>query len=369
MGSSGRWTRRTFLVSGAAACGLHGQPAKTVVFESDWRRYPDPTTEFEVLRLTDPAYESRMPAYYSRGISHRAAFMLFSSDRAGSLQILRMDLKTGQSRQLTNAHELDPESVALTPDDRGFCYFDGPALRMMSLGMGRDREVYRVPEGWQHTAGASLSADGVRVVFAESKEGAARVRSVSLARGAAETIAEQNWAISEAQMHPRRAQILYRQGDEALWLVNLDGKQNHKLKLADGHIGPARWSPDGRTVIYLHFPDDRTQLHAIREHAPDQSLDKMVGKTSQFAHFGFNANSSVFVGASQNKASPTILLLLRVTRRELTMCEHKASDPGMVAPVFSPDSQRVYFQSDRHGKRAIYMVRVDKFVEKTDGET
>ena len=40
-----------------------------------------------------------------------------------------------------------------------------------------------------------------------------------------------------------------------------------------------------------------------------------------------------------------------------------------VAPVFSPDSQRIYFQSDRDGKRAIYMVRVDKFVEKTDQET
>ena len=77
----------------------------------------------------------------------------------------------------------------------------------------------------------------------------------------------------------------------------------------------------------------------------------------------------MFAGASQNMASPTILLLLRVTRRELTMCEHKAADPQTVAPIFSPDSQRIYFQSDRDGKRAIYMVRVDKFVEKTDLET
>ena len=151
--------------------------------------------------------------------------------------------------------------------------------------------------------------------------------------------------------------------------MNTDGRQNRKLKLAEGRIGPARWSPDGKTVLYLHLPDDPKQLHAIREHAPDQNQDKLVGKTSQFAHFGCNANSSVFAGASQNKASPTILLLLRVTRRELTMCEHKASDARTVAPIFSPDSQRIYFQSDRDGKRAIYMVRVDKFVEKTEADT
>ena len=38
----------------------------------------------------------------------------------------------------------------------------------------------------------------------------------------------------------------------------------------------------------------------------------------------------------------------------------------MVAPIFSPDSQRIFFVSDRHGKPAVYTVKVDKLVEKTD---
>jgi oligogalacturonide lyase len=92
-----------------------------------------------------------------------------------------------------------------------------------------------------------------------------------------------------------------------------------------------------------------------------------VAKTSQFAHFGFNRDTSVFVGASRNAASPTVLILLRVTRRELTLCEHKASHPEAVAPVFAPDSQRIYFQSDRDGKPAIYCVHAEKLVEKTAG--
>ena len=117
-------------------------------------------------------------------------------------------------------------------------------------------------------------------------------------------------------------------------------------------------------MLYLNLPEDKKQLNNIREHVPDSNTDKLVAKTSQFACFGSNRDSSVFAGASRN-ASPAVLLLLRVTQRERTLCEHKASDPASVAPVFSPDSQRVYFQSDRHGKPAIYRVRVDKFVEET----
>jgi oligogalacturonide lyase len=73
----------------------------------------------------------------------------------------------------------------------------------------------------------------------------------------------------------------------------------------------------------------------------------------------------VFAGASRSRASAYVLILLRVTRRELTLCEHKASDPAMVNPVFSPDSQRIVFVSDRHGKPALYQVRVNRFVEET----
>ena len=131
-------------------------------------------------------------------------------------------------------------------------------------------------------------------------------------------------------------------------------------------IGPAHWAPDGSSVLYLHYPEDRRQLNAIREYTLDQDQDALVGKTSQFVHFGVNGDGSVFAGASRNGASPHVLLLLRAAKRELTLCEHRASDPTAVAPIFSADSQRVFFQSDMHGKPAIYRVRVDQFVEKTE---
>ena len=53
-------------------------------------------------------------------------------------------------------------------------------------------------------------------------------------------------------------------------------------------------------------------------------------------------------------------------KRELTLAEHRASDAHMVAPIFAPNSQRIFFGSDRDGKPAIYTMSVEKFVEETD---
>jgi oligogalacturonide lyase len=257
----------------------------------------------------------------------------------------------------------------LLPDEHSFCYCDGSGLHHASLSNLRERQVYPLPEDWERSPGSSVSDDGAFALLGESHAGSSRLRLIGLQKGVARTVIEAPWILSHPQARPKRAQILYRQADQALWLVNSDGTQNHKLPLADGRIGPARWSPDGRTVLYLNFPDDPTQLHAIRECAPDQNTDKLVARTSQFAHFGCNANTSVFVGASQNRGAPYILLLLRITRREFTLCEHHSSDPATVAPTFSADSQQIFFQSDREGKPAIYRVHVEKIVEKTDSES
>jgi len=362
----GRWTRRAFLISGLAPWALAEQ--KGVLLPSAWHRYSDPATEFEVLRLTDPAHSCWLPAYYNRVLARRGGFLLYSSDETGSPQACHMDLRSSASRRLTEAVHLDASSIAMLPDERSFCYWDGSALHQIALTNLRARQVYELADGWERCPGASVADDGTALI-GESRAGASRLRVIGLQKGAARTVTEAPWILSHPQARPRRAQILYRQADEALWLVNSDGAQNRKLPLADGRVGPARWSPDGRTVLYLSFPDDPTQLHAIRECSPDQNTDKLVARTSQYAHFGCNTNTSVFVGASQSRAAPYILIMLRLTRRELSLCEHRASDPAMVAPIFSADSQHIFFESDRDGKPAIYRIHVEKLVEETEPET
>ena len=358
-------TRRSLCLSAVAAVRLFGEGRKGEVFPSDAEHYPDPLTELEVYRLTRPDYTSTMTVYYNRGIAHSSGWMLCSSDRTGSPQGFHLDLKSGEMKQMTQAEGLDGATLTLLPDNRSFCYLAGRSVYISVVSNLKERELYQVPEGWEPAGGMSVGPDGTHVTLVELRGDTSRLRMVTLVQGVARTVIESPFPMSAPMARPMRAQMLYRQGGEALWMVNADGSQNRKLKLAAGGIGTPNWSSDGKTVVYLNFPEDRTQLNNLREFTADSGTDKLIAKTSQFAAFGANRDGSVFVGASRN-TSPAVLLLLRATQSERTMCEHKASNPAAVAPLFSPDSQRIYFQSDRHGKPAIYSMHVEKLVEKTD---
>jgi oligogalacturonide lyase len=109
----------------------------------------------------------------------------------------------------------------------------------------------------------------------------------------------------------------------------------------------------------------QSPLTEIHEANPETGAEQRLDPTSQFASFSPNADASVFVGASSSHAQPTVILLLRALQRELTLCEHRATHPAGVSPVFSPDSRRVYFQSDHGGKSALYSINVEQLVEPT----
>jgi len=360
------FTRRLFVASlaSASAC-LAADKAQT--YPSEIKRYADEATEFNVFRLTDPAHASWLPAAYNRAISKKTEFLIHSSDRSGSQQGYRLDLKSGQSRVLTEAADLVAGSLTLAPDEHEFAYLAGQLLYMGRTNGMHAREVYRAEEGFQFGSGFSLSEDGLVAMLIEQKLGLSRLRLITMRTGAATTLVESNEPLSDPQPRPKRAGLLYRKAD-ALWAVNYDAAQNHKLRIAAGGLGTALWSGDGKTVDYLNFPVDRKQLNNIREFTPDTNDDQFVSATSQFASFNHNADTSVLVGASGSKASPYLLLLVRSVKRELTLCQHRASDPRQVTAFFSPNSQRVIFQSDRDGKMAIYSIAVDRLVEETEAE-
>jgi oligogalacturonide lyase len=352
------FSRRRFLA--LAAAGRLTPP--------EWKRYADPATELEVVRLTDPAFTSGMSAPHLRQFTRRSDSLLYWSERAagdspGPRQAFLLDLKMGGSRQLTDAATLDISSLSLSTDDRSALFFDGPSLYETLLTSTHPRELHRVPDGATRK-GFAIGMDG-SLLFAERDKGKSRI--ISVLRQITRRVAETDQEIDEVMARPRRMQVLYRAAGQ-LWLVNSDGTGKLPLKTEPGQTLDARWIPSGRTVIYLHVPDDPKELVTLRENSPDEGTDRVLAKTSQFISVYPNADASVFTGASRSKANAYVLILLRVARRELTLCEHRASDPAMVEPVFTPDSQSIVFVSDRHGKPAIYQVRVARFVEETSAE-
>jgi oligogalacturonide lyase len=334
------------------------------VTPSEWRRYADPATELEVFRLTDPAFASGMTAPHLRQFTRRGESLLYWSERSGTRQAHLLDMKNGESKELTDGAAFDSASLALAADDKSFFFFDGPVLNEVPFGVGKAREVHRTPDGAART-GFGLMQDGA-AVFVERHNGRSRILTVL--KQQPRRIVDTDGEIETVMPRPRRAQLAYRAGD-AIFLVNADGSGKHQPKLAPGRPEDASWTPAGRTLIYLHVPEDPKELVTLREYTPEDGSDRLLAKTSQFISASPNQDASVFAGASRSKASPYVLILLRAAHREMTLCEHAASDPAMVRPLFTPDSQSVLFVSDRHGKPAIYMMPVAKFVEATgDGQ-
>jgi oligogalacturonide lyase len=363
-------TTRRGLLFGTCAAGAvlpQLQAASRASFPSELRRFADPATEFPIFRLTNPAHSSWLPSAASRFISRKSHFLLYTCDRGGKSGLYRLDLKNGESGEIAQGEQIDIRFAALSADDHNCCYADGETLWMSPVqGLGaRPREVYRSPENWRRLSlTPAITEDGIAALWPERGEKSHRIRVVSLTRtSSTATIAESPEPIGEVLPRPRRAGAMYRRGQE-LWLVSYDGQQNYKLRIAPRPFSSAQWTADGRSLLYLSHPEP-PGLIEIREFTPDTNEDKLVAKTSQFASFARNADASVFVGASGSKASPYVMLLVRAAKRELTVAEHKSSEASAAMPVFSPNSQRIFFESDREGKHCIYAMTVDKLVEET----
>ena len=340
-------TRRTAqsLLSGAPLLLAAGRGE---VAPNERLRFADPATEGEVFRLTSPKINCVLPAAAHHCISSRGNFLVHCSDRSGNWQVHRLELKQGESRQLTDEPDVLISSPAMTADERQIYYAAGPVVKATAVGGGRDRDVY--------TAGGNIRAfnvteDGLFAVL--TAEG--RLTLVPLLAKAKAQVLGEGEGMDFLLPRPRRDSLLYRAG--ASWrLVHFDGTVNRVLPAMEGS-GGAQWSADGRLILFL-------KGSVITELDPDTGVEKTVAKTSAFSQFARNADGTVFAGLSGSKAQPHVLLLLRQTRRERTVSEHKAST--VAAPFFAPNSQRLFYQSDRDGKMVLYMVATDRLLEKTE---
>jgi oligogalacturonide lyase len=332
--------------------------------ETQLRRFRDPATEFEILRYSDPAASSLLAQPHLRSMWRNNNSLLFCSDRTGKFQLWRLELKTGVARQVTDfADGVAPHSFALTRDERSASCVHGNAIELAPLGRGRVRTVYRAPGDWQIVECAPFESS---MFFAVIEQRADRYRVRYVRASTADTLFEAGEAMTALRPRPRRADVLVRRGGR-LSLLRQDSRGVHDVATR-GRAGQALWSADGSSVIYLSFPEEKGKLNELREHFPESSEDKLIAPTSQFGTFARNGDASVFVGISTNKASPHVLLLLRTTRREMTLSEHRSSAPAEVSVLFTPDSQRVFYHSDRQGKPAIYAVPAEWLLEKTDDD-
>jgi oligogalacturonide lyase len=357
-------SRRALVLALGGASALVGASERGAILPSDGTRYDDPSTEFEVRRLTRPSYSSFLPAWPGRAASRRNDFVILASDRTGSAELHRLDLKSGQSRVL--AALSDARAFTLSADDRMVYFRDRQSVFALALaGAPRPVPLWRSPHP-DDRGPLSPSEDGTALWFTTPTDQGAGLMKLRLGARPEPFLVLQRATIVEPVPNPHRALVLWRSDGDSLWMCEHDGSSVRRLDTPPGRVRQAMWSPDGQSVLYLHDPGSAGGSVAIREQDVDARADRLVANTSQYACFACNANASVFLGVSRSQAGPYVLLLLRITRRELPLCEHRSHDASASSLAFSPDSQRLFFQGDAEGKSVVYSMKLDKLVEKTE---
>ncbi len=339
-----------------AAASKPVQKTRQLPSVGEFVRFADPVTETPVVRLTNPVSDSVLPAATNRFVSVKDRFLVFSSNRTGRFAPFRVNLRTGVLSQLASPQALDTRSLCMDHTEKLIYFLDGGSLRRVSLN-GKKEE----PPVTSKISAFSLGASATDLLVL--RDGKLEYSSGGTARPVAENVS------GECLLQPGGKGCVFARGaneSREYWYAPLGTPKPALTRLASGRVSNAVWSADGRSILFLReVTKGEVVTSEIWEATVDTAGERCIAPTSQFAAFSPNTDDSVFVGASRSRAQRNIILLLRSVRREFTLCEHRSKDAAFASPVFSPDSKRVYFESDRDGKPAIYSVNVELLVEPT----
>jgi oligogalacturonide lyase len=134
--------------------------------DGEIKEYRDPETGARVMQLTGDGSDNVHLYFTSESfIGGGSERVVFGSNRSGRFQYYLLEIRERRLVQLTNAKFLDgAHRACLAPVGRLF-YFDGPVLHAVQIDTLENRELYRVPEGYEPHLG-TCTADGEYMAFA-----------------------------------------------------------------------------------------------------------------------------------------------------------------------------------------------------------
>jgi formylglycine-generating enzyme required for sulfatase activity len=202
-----------------------------------------------LVQGTDPKHEKPPAAApgYSTGKLDPAGLrgtIIFVSDRSGTLKIWQMRASGKDARQLTTGTDADADP-RFAPDGQRITYTTlrggFPEIWMMK----RDgSEPKQVTQGSQ----ASWAPDGKSLIFIRDNQTYIR----DLASGQEKRVTPREWercGVPTFSPDGRHLAVASRHlGNIGIFILSLDGKENHPLKTGEACCTP-QWSRDGKRIL------------------------------------------------------------------------------------------------------------------------
>ncbi|MBI4923492.1 MAG: PD40 domain-containing protein [Devosia nanyangense] len=149
----------------------------------------DLVTGRKVTRLTDGRSNCYALYYFTTSITPDGRYLVFHSERSGSVQLYRLDLQTGAIGQLTDGHTADAgwavwcewhlggiynHLSAIHPQTGEVTYFEDGEIRGTDVASFANRRVAMLPAGRMPIGQAAFSPDGRWFGYIHADEAAFR---------------------------------------------------------------------------------------------------------------------------------------------------------------------------------------------------
>jgi TolB protein len=187
-----------------------------------------------------------------RGFSPDNRSILYQSRRTGTGDLWRMDVVSGERRQVTQ-DIADDGGASWSPDGSRILFSSNrggqPDLWVVATG---ESDVQRLTDDAVAEAGQEWTPDG-RAVAASVSLGLPHLFSVPLPDGQPTPLTAGDWAVYQAELSPDGSQIVYsgtKNGDDDIWVVPATGGESRFVSGAPGFDGSVAWSPDGKRVSF-----------------------------------------------------------------------------------------------------------------------
>jgi Tol biopolymer transport system component/erythromycin esterase-like protein len=158
----------------------------------------------------------------------------------------------------------------------------------------------------------------------------------------------------------------YRDGESEIYSMNVEGSDVTRLTEDDARLSQPVWSPDGNRIAFVRrrgveyreiFVMKADGSGRVRVMTNYQSLDIEPTWSPDGSKIAFTSSRDSYYGSGDEKVTVlNIYMVDTTTLQQMQLTDTQAWDSS---PCWSPDGERIAFQSSRDGNNEIYVMAAD----------
>jgi TolB protein len=139
-----------------------------------------------------------------------------------------------------------------------------------------------------------------------------------------------------------------------LQVADTDGFNAQNVLKSDEPIMSPSWSPDGKSLAYVSFENDRPEIFI--QHLATARRSKVAGFRGLNSAPSWSPDGKFLALVLSKDGSPDIYTLNTATKRLKRLTKHRSID---TEPVWTSDGKAIIFTSDRAGSPQLYRVNAN----------